>query len=140
MERIMTFDRLCFPTDFWRAEDWEDLLCDPRSVYYGLLDEGILVGDVFIYNWQGEKDYVKIMNLAIHPDYRGRGLAQVLLNHVTAQMGAIGMHRFCGETRASNRAMQKVFEDCGYMLHTVEENYYETPSESACKYVLQILQ
>ena len=138
MTEIIAFDRFCFPTDFWRKEDWEDLLHDPRAVYYGLLDDGKIVGDVFIYNWEGEKDYVKIMNLAVHPDYRGRGLAHMLLNHVTVQMEELDMKRFCGETRASNQAMQKVFENCGYVLHIVEENYYENPSESAYKYVLQV--
>ena len=134
----MSFDKFCFPTDFWRAEDWEELLSDPRAVYYGLLDKGKIVGDVFIYNWKGEKDYIKIMNIALHPDYRCRGLARKLLKYVTAQMKAIDMHRFCGETRASNRTMQRVFEDCGYVLHTVEENYYDNPTESAYKYVLQV--
>ena len=64
-------------------------------------------------------------------------MAHMLLNHVTVQMEELDMKRFCGETRASNAAMQKVFEGCGYILNVVEENYYENPSESAYKYVLQ---
>ena len=138
IHEIMAFDKVCFPADFWKEEDWEDLLNDPRAVYYGLLDDGKIVGDVFIYNWQGEKDYVKIMNIAVHSAYRGRSLAHELLNHVTAQMQKSGMYRFCGETRESNRVMQKVFEDCGYRLQTIEADYYDNPLECAYKYVLQI--
>ena len=67
-----------------------------------------IVGDVFIYNWKGEYDYVKIMNLAVHPDYRKQGLAHKLLNYVTEEMKEI------------------------------EEGYFEHPSESAYKYVLQV--
>lgn len=93
---------------------------------------------MFIYNWAGEKDYIKIMNLAVHADYRNHGLAHKLLNHVSAEMQKVGMHRFCGETRASNYAMQRVFESCGYLLNTIEEDYYANPNESAYKYVLQI--
>ena len=117
IESIMAFDKLCFPTDFWLEKDWRELLDDARAVYYALLDKESIVGDVFIYNWQGEKDYVKIMNVAIHPNYRHRGLARQLMNHVTEEMEAVGMYRFFGETRASNKAMQRVFEDCGYVLH-----------------------
>lgn len=138
LECIMDFDRLCFPTDFWKAEDWKDLLADERSVYYALLDEDVLIGNVFIYNWKGEKDYIKIMNISVHPDYRNQGLAQRLLNHVTDEMKKTGMNRFCGETRSSNRGMQIVFEKCGYQLNRIEENYYLNPSESAYKYVLQL--
>jgi len=135
---IMAFDRLCFPTDCWKEEDWQELLADERAVYYAALDHGAIAGDVFIYNWQGEKDYVKIMNIAVHPDYRGRGLAGRLLNLATQEMSEKGMRRFCGETRKSNQAMQRTFEGCGYRLDRVEEHYYDHPDESAYKYVLQI--
>lgn len=138
LEDVMAFDRICFPTDYWKAEDWKELMEDERAVYYAALADGQIVGDVFIYNWQGEKDYVKIMNVAVHPDWRGQGLAARLLNRVTEDMRALGMGRFCGETRASNRAMQHTFEACGYRLDRVEEHYYDHPDESAYKYVLQV--
>lgn len=137
IESIIAFDKLCFPSDFWNEEDWRELLNDPRATYYALLDGKSIVGDVFIYNWNGEKDYVKIMNLAVHPNYRHRGLAHQLLNHVTSEMRTQGMHRFFGETRASNRPMQRIFEDCGYILNHIEDDYYQHPIESAYKYVLQ---
>ena len=133
MHQIVLFDKTCFPTDFWKEEDWKDLLEDPRAIYYALLDGEKIVGDVFVYNWKGEKDYIKIMNIAVHADYRNHGLAHMLLNYVTAEMKKIGMHRFCGETRASNHAMQRVFENCGYILNVVEEDYYDNPNESAYK-------
>ena len=94
--------------------------------------------DLFIYNWQGEQDYIKIMNLGVHPDYRGQGLAHRLLTHAAREMTALGMKRFCGETRASNQAMRKVFEACGYRLERTEAGYYADPEESACKYVLRL--
>ena len=66
-DAIVAFDRLCFPEDHWTEEDWRELLADERAVYLALLDDGRIVGDVFVYNWQGERDYGKIMNLAVHP-------------------------------------------------------------------------
>ena len=137
MPELIEFNKLCFPKDYWKEEDWADLLSDPRAVYYALMDGTRLVGDVFIYNWQGELDYVKIMNLSVHPDHRGRGLAHMLLDHVTKEYSKLGMERFCGETRSTNFAMQKVFEDCGYELDRVEEDYFGDPPGSAYKYVLR---
>ena len=138
IKRIYEFDLLCFPTDCWKLEDWEELLSDNRAIYYSILDGNTIVGNIFVYNWQGEKDYVKIMNIAVHPDYRKRGYAHELLNHVTQEMKAIGMNRFCGETRASNKSMQRGFEDCGYLINTIEDGYFDNPDESAYKYVLQL--
>ena len=40
------------------------------------MDGEKIVGDAFIYNWMGEKDYVKLMNFAIHPDYRRQGICK----------------------------------------------------------------
>ena len=129
---MIAFHHLCFPFDAWKDEDWEDLLSDPRAVYYALLDGGR------IYNWQGEADYVKIMNLSVHPEYRGKGYAHRLLNHVTEQMRPLGMKRFCAETRASNKPMQKVFDDCGYRFRKEEDVGFENPKENGYKYELKL--
>ena len=94
MREIVLFDKTCFPTDFWIEGDWKELLEDPRAIYYALLDGDKIVGNVFIYNWEGEKDYIKIMNIAVDADYRKQGLAHRLLNHVCAEMKKIGMQRF----------------------------------------------
>ncbi|MEG2289434.1 MAG: GNAT family N-acetyltransferase [Clostridium sp.] len=138
IESIINFDKLCFPKDYWKEEDWKDLLEDEKAIYYALLDGNKIVGDIFIYNWKGERDYIKIMNIAIHSDYRKQGLAYKLLNYVTEEMKKLEMKRFCGETRASNKIMQKVFEDCGYKINVIEDDYYDNPNESAYKYVLQL--
>ena len=138
IDEIIAFDKACFPTDFWKEEDWQELLSDPMAIYYALLDDTKIIGNVFIYNWQGEKDYVKIMNVAVDAGHRRQGFAHRLLHHAADEMTKLGMRRFCGETRASNLAMQRVFEDCGYFLNVIEENYYDNPTESAYKYVLQL--
>ena len=83
LEEIVDFDQLCFPTDFWNTEDWKEMLSDEKAIYYAWLDEEKIVGNIFIYNWQGKKDYIKIMNLAVHPNYRRQGLAHRLLRYAS---------------------------------------------------------
>ena len=101
LKEIVAFDCLCFPTDFWQQEDWENLLKDERAIYYALLDGEQIVAGLFLYNWQGKRDYVKIMSLAVHPKYRKQGLGERLLRHAEREMRQLGMTKFCGETRAS---------------------------------------
>ena len=109
IQEIIEFDHLCFPNDFWKEEDWESLLRDERAIYYALLDDGRIVGDLFLYNWQGEQDYVKLMHISVHPDYRKQGLGERLMTHAQQEMKELGMGRFRGETRASNLPMQRLF-------------------------------
>lgn len=137
-ESLIAFDHRCFLTDHWKKEDWHELLSDPRAVYYAMFEGDRLVGNVFIYDWQGEKDYVKIMNLAVHPDCRGRGLARELLRHVRTEAAKPEIRRICAETRASNTAMQRVFAACGYRLSRIEEGLFDDPPESGYKYVLTL--
>lgn len=94
---ILAFNRLCFsPADCWSEEDWTELLADERALYYALLENGRIVGNIFLYNWQGERDFLKVMNLGIHPDHRGRGLACRLLQRAAEELKASGLERCCG--------------------------------------------
>ena len=137
LDTILALEKLCFPEpDRWKEEDWRRLLERDRDTYYAMMDGGRLIGNVFICNWLGERDYVKIMNVSVHPDYRNQGVACRLLNRVTEDMTKLGMRRFCGETRFANKAMQQAFEKCGYKLDRSEEHYFHDPDESAWKYVL----
>lgn len=74
LPEIIAFNRRCFsPGDRWSGEDWTELLEDERAHYYALLENGQIVGNMFLYNWQGERDFLKIMNLGVAPDRRGQG-------------------------------------------------------------------
>ena len=139
LDTILELEGLCFPVpDRWKEADWRELLEDERAVYYAMTDGDKLIGNVFIYNWKGENDYVKIMNVSVHPEYRNQGVAGRLLNRVSEEMKNDGMFRFRGETRSTNKAMQQTFEKCGYKLDRVEEHYFHDPDESAWKYILQL--
>ena len=132
LDSILSLEESCFPApDRWKLADWKELLEDERAVYYAMTDGDKLIGNVFIYNWKGEYDYVKIMNVSVHPDYRNQGVASRLMKND-------GMYLFRGETRSTNTAMQKAFESCGYKLDRVEEGYFHDPEEPAWKYLLSL--
>ena len=95
-DSILNLEKLCFPApDRWKEEDWRMLLERDRDIYYAMTDGDRLIGNVFICNWLGERDYVKVMNVSVHPDYRKQGIARRLLNRVTEDMTKLGMYRFC---------------------------------------------
>ena len=135
IDKIKAFNKLCFPTDFWKDEDWENLLTDVRATYYALMDGENIVGNVFTYNWAGENDYLKVMNIGVHPDYRRRGIASTLMGYVMDEFQVNALDKICGETRASNQAMQKTFEKFGFLLNNIVENGFSNPEEDEFKYV-----
>jgi len=127
-----------FPDDNIKREDWIELLKDERTSVYAIKENEVIKANIAIYNWKGEDNYIKIMTIGTHPNYRNRGYAHLLMQHVIDEMLEDDMHIFKGETRESNLKMQKVFEDFGYKIINKVEGYYDNPIETAYKYSLEI--
>ncbi len=68
----------------------------------------------------------EILNLAVHPDARRRGVARKLLNHV---MGAAS--QWFLEVRASNNSAICLYESVGFRQVGRREGYYGTSPEAA---------
>lgn len=127
---------VCFPGDIIDQQVWYDLFNDSRSFVYAIKSEEDIKASIAFYNWQCQDDYVKIISIGTHPDYRRQGYAHKLMDYALDKIQAEGMTIFRGETRKSNLKMQKIFEDYGYEIFDKVENYYDNPSETAYKYSL----
>jgi ribosomal-protein-alanine N-acetyltransferase len=76
-------------------------------------------------------DQIHINNLAIHPDFRGRGLGAHLLRHVLAEADEMGAPHATLEVRRSNIAARRLYEQAGFALAGVRTSYYTNPIEDA---------
>lgn len=69
-------------------------------------------------------DEMQIANIAIHEDFRRRGLARQLLE----QLGELAQSRNCRvahlEVRRSNTAARQLYESLGFQTTGVRRNYY----------------
>jgi ribosomal-protein-alanine acetyltransferase len=69
----------------------------------------------------------EILNLAVHPSARRRGVARTLLN----QAFAGGCRQWFLEVRASNVAAIRLYESVGFRQAGTRAGYYQNPLESA---------
>ena len=70
---------------------------------------------------------IEILNVAVDPELRRRGIAKTLLNQVLESFrGAVFL-----EVRKSNEAAQKLYESLGFRLAGLRRNYYQNPPEDA---------
>ncbi|PKL47258.1 MAG: ribosomal-protein-alanine N-acetyltransferase [Nitrospira bacterium HGW-Nitrospira-1] len=92
---------------------------------------GYLCADVII-------DEGHILNLAVHQEYRGRGIASRMIK----EMIDIMRDRSCGsiflEVRASNDVALKIYEKFGFGLLGTRKNYYVSPVEDAVVMALRL--
>lgn len=135
-EQILAFDKRCFPSNHWEVADWKELLLDPKTFVYAMKDKTHIVAFLALYDWGDEADYIKIMTLATHPDFRRQGLSRALLQYMLYQFPDKSKV-FKAETRLSNHAMQALFREYGFEITERIADYYDRPTEDALKVVLK---
>ena len=138
LDDVLKSLKTSFPEDDIKREDWTELLEDKKTFVFAIKENNIIKAYIAIYNWKGEHDYIKIMSIATHPDYRKKGYAHMLMQYIIDEMLKDDMHIFKAETRESNVKMQKVFEDFGYKNIKKVEGCFDNPIEAGYKYSLEI--
>jgi ribosomal-protein-alanine N-acetyltransferase len=70
---------------------------------------------------------MEILNVAVHPGFRRRGLARRLIQRLLeGYRGAVFL-----EVRQSNLAARKLYHSLGFEVAGVRPDYYSSPGESA---------
>jgi len=84
----------------------------------------------YIIYWQIRED-VQINNLAVHPDFRGRGVGETALRVVLDRVREAGASLVTLEVRLSNTAARNLYHKFGFQALGRRKNYYTNPDEDA---------
>ena len=76
-------------------------------------------------------DQAHINNLAVRPEFRGRGLGIQMLEAVVAEAERLGAGSIGLEVRQSNVAAQRLYKKAGFREHGIRKSYYTQPVEDA---------
>jgi ribosomal-protein-alanine N-acetyltransferase len=55
-----------------------------------------------------------LVNIAAHPDFRGRGIVQKLLDEIALEAAKLGLAKLCIHVREDNPAARKAYEKAGF--------------------------
>lgn len=112
----------------WKKQDFRELIEDDISEYFVILSDGIIVGAAGYTDQVGE-GYIN--NVVIDEDYRGRGLAGLLMAEVLKKGEEKGITDFSLEVRVSNAAAVRLYEGLGFESAGIRKRFYEHPVEDA---------
>jgi ribosomal-protein-alanine N-acetyltransferase len=84
----------------------------------------------YIIYWHIRED-VQVNNIAVHPEYRGRGIGEALMRHVIGKVRAHGATFITLEVRPSNAAAVTLYKTLGFEILGTRKNYYTNPDEDA---------
>jgi ribosomal-protein-alanine N-acetyltransferase len=76
-------------------------------------------------------DEVHVTNLAVHPDWRRRGVGSTLLAHGLAHARALGGRRAFLEVRPANAEARRLYARFGFREVGVRKGYYFDTGEDA---------
>lgn len=133
LEQVHALDKMSFsmpwPESAYRYELFENLSSllwvaeaqnvDGKSQVVGMVVVWLIV------------DEAHIATIAVHPDYRGQGLAQELLSAGLIESIERGMHSATLEVRAHNLAAQRLYHRFRFKEAGVRPRYYRDNFEDA---------
>jgi ribosomal-protein-alanine N-acetyltransferase len=124
---IAELERLCF-SDPWSENSIRYELTNPLSYWLVAVEDGRVAGYV---GSQSVLDEADMMNIAVHPDFRRRGVAQSLVEGLVAGLKEKNIRCLTLEVRASNDPAISLYQKLGFAQVGRRPNYYRNPKEDA---------
>ena len=127
VSQVAQLEKLCF-SDPWSENSVASELSNKLSYWLVALEGERVAGYVGSQTVMGETD---MMNIAVHPDFRRRGIAEALVEALVEGLKEIESHCLTLEVRASNIPAIALYEKLGFNQIGLRKNYYRNPREDA---------
>lgn len=126
LDTVYQIDEASFPIP-WSKTSFEEELKNLLASYFVAKIAGQVVG--YIGTWM-VVDECHIMNVAVHPQFRRKGIAGKLVQHVLRYCNEHGISYILLEVRLHNFAAQNLYEKYGFRVDGVRKAYYKNPDGS----------
>lgn len=126
-EQLSALDKLCVGADGWSADSFRSEAEKETGHILYITDSRKVIALLSGYHAVGEGD---ITSVAVHPDYRRKGLALKLIEKFENSLPEDTESIFL-EVRESNCGAIALYEKCGFERLSVRKNFYSQPRENA---------
>jgi ribosomal-protein-alanine acetyltransferase len=140
LDEVMKIERLSFPSPWSRAffsqqqrsRSFENFIARDEDV-----GREKVLGYICLLPVGGE---VHILNVAVHPEFRRKGIATRLIEFSLEHCLAKGVRKAVLEVRRSNHLAQEMYKKLGFKETGVEKAYYSDNWEDAIKMSRELVQ
>ena len=124
---VAQLEKLCF-SDPWSEKSIASELTNKLALWLVAEEDGEVAGYIGSQTVPDESD---MMNVAVHPDCRRRGIAEALVNALCKALKERGSVSLTLEVRASNDPAKALYDKLGFEPVGRRPNYYRNPKEDA---------
>ena len=125
LDAIMEIEQASF-SDPWTRDGFLESLKQPYAKMFVAKKDSKVVGYCCLYYILDEGE---IINVAIHPDCRGKGYGKMMLEHLLKEGKCVGVKRFVLDVSVSNTPGQRLYESAGFKKIALQKKFYDTSVE-----------
>ncbi|HEX7311328.1 MAG TPA: ribosomal protein S18-alanine N-acetyltransferase [Gaiellaceae bacterium] len=127
LNAIESIERRSYPTP-WSRSMFAGELAKPASLCLGAFEDDRLAGYLITSRYV---DAWHVMNIAVNPSFRRRGIATALLERLFELTDDGGRRGYTLEVRVSNNGAIKLYERLGFTARGKRRGYYTDNREDA---------
>ena len=127
VSQVAELEKVCF-SDPWSENSVASELNNKLSLWLVAVEGDAVLGYI---GSQTVMDETDMMNVAVHPDFRRKGIAEALVNGLVEHLKTMGSHCLTLEVRASNAPAIALYGKLGFAEIGRRRNYYRNPREDA---------
>jgi ribosomal-protein-alanine N-acetyltransferase len=128
VDGIIEVENLCFKIPWSREAFVQEITGNRFAMYFTAKCGDKVVGYAGMWNVCNEGH---ITNVAVHPEYRGKGVGSKLVEKLIEVSRQDGILRMTLEVRKSNLAAQHLYGKYGFQISGFRKSYYSDNGEDA---------
>lgn len=127
ISEVAELDRICFNDEAWSFALFSNELEDENKRYVVALAEN----HVAAYGGYAHIiDEAHIMNIAVAPAYRQKGIGQRIVEYLIGDAKSRGIASMTLEVKSNNTAAKALYEKLGFELSGIRKKYYKNTQDA----------
>lgn len=128
VDEILKISNLSFPISWSRESIKKEIIDNKQAIYLVALKDDEVIGYAGVWVILDEGH---ITNIAVHPEFRGIGVASLILDSLIGACKDKSVEHMTLEVRKSNIAAINLYKNFGFIEEGIRKKYYADNGEDA---------